>query len=252
MSSDRPVQIRIAGGRLGYDGPAVLEAVELEVRQGEFLAVVGPNGTGKTTLLRAILGVLPLQAGSRTVDGRLGYSPQRSALDPIYPFTAAEVVAMGLLGEADRAVSPEEGAQRVAAALDACGVQNLADTPLRDLSGGQKQRVLVARALVPGPDVLVLDEPTNDLDLRGEHEVMELLSKLNAEGRTVIMVTHLLHLVATYAERLAFIHDGGLRTGSAADMLTAESLETLFGTRVVVGEVDGRRVIAPYREAASE
>ena len=113
--------------------------------------------------------------------------------------------------------SARDRSQRAAReALQACGMADHADARFRDLSGGQKQRVLVARALVSQPDVLVLDEPTNDLDLRGEHEVMHLVRELHGAGKTVIMVSHLLHVVARYAKTLAFIHDGGLREGPAA------------------------------------
>jgi ABC-type Mn2+/Zn2+ transport system ATPase subunit len=244
-ADDRPALVALRGARLGYGGEPVLSDVDLTVHAGDFYGVVGPNGTGKTTLLRAILGTLPLEAGTRDVSARLGYAPQRTTLDPIYPFRAKEVVAMGLLGPAGQELGPEEGPKRIASALTQCGISHLADAPVRDLSGGQKQRVVVARALVSDPQVLVLDEPTNDLDVRGEREVMELLCRLQGEGRTIVMVTHLLHLVATHADHLAFLHGGGLRAGPASDMLSPETLSELFGTAVQVVEAGGYRIVAP-------
>ncbi len=243
-ATEAPPLVRLAGARLGYPDRVVLEGVDLEVRRGDFLAIVGPNGAGKTTILRAVLGVVPPLAGACAREGRLGYAPQRSALDPVFPLAAADVVGLGLVGQP----GPTRGAParaRVLRALEACGMAAHAGTPFRDLSGGQKQRVLVARALVSEPDVLVLDEPTNDLDLRGEHEVMELVRALHAGGRTVIMVSHLLHVVARYAQRIAFIHDGLLVAGPARSMLSARRLEPLYGMPVVVGDLAGHPVVAP-------
>jgi ABC-type Mn2+/Zn2+ transport system ATPase subunit len=241
--------LRLVDAKLGYGEGPVLSGVNLSVAPGDFLAIVGPNGAGKTTLLRALLGVLPRVDGERIVNARLGYAPQRSTLDSIFPFVAREVVAMGLMGEPS--LSEPLRRERVGKALAACGLTTLAETPVRDMSGGQKQRVVVARALVSEPDVLVLDEPTNDLDLSGEHEVMELVARLQRGGCAVVMVTHMIHLAATYAERIAFISDRSVTSGDADDMLRPERLRELFGVDVVVGEVSGRRVIAPALESSS-
>ncbi|MEL7046747.1 MAG: metal ABC transporter ATP-binding protein, partial [Pseudomonadota bacterium] len=247
MSEHSAALIDLVGARLGYGDKAIVDDVDLQVQRGDFLAVVGPNGAGKTTLLRTILGILQPLEGRCTRRARLGYSPQRSVLDPVYPFTALEVVAMGLMGssfappreplrdirralENIRGNVDQDGKERAREeeALRACGMLEHRDRPFRDLSGGQKQRVLVARALVAEPDVLVLDEPTNDLDLRGEHEVMEVVRSLHEAGRTVIMVSHMLHVVARYADRLAFVHRGKLEAGPARDMLTPERLAPLY------------------------
>ena len=238
------------GAALGYRRNVLLDAVDLELRRGDFLAIVGRNGSGKTTLLRTILGILKPRRGKVTKTGRLGYSPQRSALDPIFPFTAREVVAMGLFAESDppeRAPSEleKERRERVVGALDLCGMASMIDALFRDLSGGQKQRVLLARALVSDPDLLILDEPTNDLDLCGEHEIMELIQRLHADGKTVLMVSHLFHVVARYAHRLALIHEGALHIGSASEMLQADRLEELYGIPVTVREIDGQRHVSP-------
>jgi len=260
----RPPLIELEGAHLGYGATTIVADVHLEVREGDFLAVVGPNGAGKTTLLRTILGVLPPIGGRCERRARLGYSPQRSVLDPVYPFTALEVVQMGLmgselapardpLGEAYWAVASLFGARapadeargRAEEALRACGMRERRDRAFRDLSGGQKQRVLVARALVAEPEVLVLDEPTNDLDLRGEHEVMEVVRSLHEGGRTVVMVSHMLHVVARYAGRLAFVNHGRLEAGDARAMLTPARLEPLYDMPVAVGDFDGHVGVAP-------
>ena len=242
--------VELAGATLGYPGRVVLEGVDLALRPGELLGLVGPNGAGKSTLLRTVLGVIPPLAGTRRVTARLGYTPQRAWLDPVFPLTAGEVVAMGLLGPAARELRQDRAAL-VAWALEACGVADLARRPLRDLSGGQRQRVLLARALVARPDVLVLDEPTNDLDLRGEHEVLEVVRQLHAEGRAVLLVTHQLGVVARLARTLALIDGRRLESGPAAELLTPARLSRLYGVEVAVGQVAGRPVIAPAAEAPS-
>jgi len=238
--------ISFEGVTLGYPGRVILPRVDLSVERGDFLAILGPNGSGKTTILRAILGILKPLHGRVTAPSRCGYSPQRRALDPIFPFLVAEVVAMGLTGELGPFRRP--GARersRVRRALAACGVKHLADRPFRELSGGQQQRTLVARALVTDPEVLILDEPTNDLDLTGEHEIMELVARLNREGRTVVMVSHLLNVVAHYATRVAILSQGALDAGLASEVLTSERLSRLYRIDVVAEELGGRRAIVP-------
>ncbi|MCB9832476.1 MAG: ATP-binding cassette domain-containing protein [Planctomycetes bacterium] len=240
----------IDGARIGHRGRPLIEELSLVLEPGDFLAIVGPNGSGKTTLLRTILGIIPPLAGSVHCSGPIGYAPQRQELDPIFPFTAREVVAMGLLrprADDDPEPNPRQLADRIAEALAACGVAALADRPFRDLSGGQRQRVLLARAMVSDPDVLVLDEPTNDLDLAGEHEVMELVSSLNEAGRSVIIVSHMLHVVARHARRIALIHERRIEHGEVGLMLEPARLERLYGIPVAVHELDRGLMVAPCR-----
>jgi zinc/manganese transport system ATP-binding protein len=239
--------IELQGARLGYGRRVILERVDLTVPAGDFLAVIGPNGSGKTTLLRCVLGILRPLAGTCVVRGTLGYAPQRSVLDPVFPLTCRQVVAMGLLATPGRGKGAD-GKARVAEALARCGMGEHAERPFRSLSGGQKQRVLVARALVADPQVLVLDEPTNDLDLRGEHEIMELLSELHAGGRTVIFVSHLLHVVTHYARRLCFVRDGGIQVDTAERMLSPDRMTALYGLPIDVTRVHGHVVVAPQHE----
>ncbi len=247
-AADREAVIELSGARIGYRDRTLMDEVNLIARQGDFLAIVGPNGSGKTTLLRTILGIQRALAGRVRHRGRMGYAPQRQVLDPIYPFTAAEVVAMGLLeprDEEEDELDRRTAQQLVNRALEACGMIDRAEAAFRDLSGGQKQRVLVARALVFDPEILILDEPTNDLDLRGEHEVMQVVSRLNDEGRCVVMVSHMLHVVARHARQIAFIHDGCVDSGTVDEMLTEERLKKLYGMPVTVHQLSQGRMIAP-------
>ena len=241
--------IRFQRASLGYTSSVtVLRDVDLTIARRDFLGIVGPNGSGKSTLLRAVLGLLAPSAGTcvRREGIRYGYVPQRQALDPIYPLRAIDVVVMGLyrdMGFFRRAGAAAE--KRAEAAMEAVGIAHLAGRLYRDLSGGQQQRTLVARALVSEPDLLVLDEPTNDLDLAGERGIMDLVTRLHSAGRTVILVSHMLNVVAAYVERIALIDQATLAAGTLDEMLTAERLSALYGMRVTVAEVGGRKVVLP-------
>ncbi len=242
--------IQFDGVALGYGRRTVLANVDLTVEPGDFLGVVGPNGAGKTTLLKALLGTLSPRAGRLTVSaqtGRFGYVPQRELVDETFPLTVREMITMGryahigLLrrpGRADKA--------RVIDAAEHVGIAPLLDRRYRTLSGGQKQRTLIARALAAEPAVLVLDEPTNGMDLPSEKAIMDLVRHLHThDGLTVIMVSHLLNVVASYVQRLAIVGDGRVDVGTIDSMLTAERLSGLYRTPVRVERVDGRIVVLP-------
>lgn len=243
--------VALEGAAVGYGGRALLANVDLEVGPGDFLAMVGPNGGGKTTLIRAMLGALPLLAGRvvRPRPVRVGYVPQREHVDPIWPFTAGEVVLMGRTPSLGPLRRPGRGDRAAARhALDRVGVGHLARAILGELSGGQRQRTLIARALVGDPELLVLDEPTNGMDPAAELATMDLIRDLHAGGQlAVVMVSHRLEAVANYARRLAFVDkdEGLFRVGSLEAMLTAEALGALYGRAVAVHEVGGRRVVVP-------
>jgi ABC-type Mn2+/Zn2+ transport system ATPase subunit len=236
---------------VGHGGRPILSGVTLAVAPGDFLAVVGPNGGGKTTVLLALLGALPLLGGRlvRARPLRVGYVPQRDHVDTIWPFTAAEVVIMGRVpaigpwrrpGAADR--------DAVVRAMERVGVLDLAGRPYGDLSGGQRQRTLIARALAAEPELLALDEPTNGMDPGAELGTMDLLRELQgAGGPAIVMVSHRLDNVANYARSLAFVDkDRGLfRVGSLEEMLRPEALGALYGRDVAVREENGRRFVYP-------
>lgn len=227
--------VELRDARVGYRGRTLIEDIDLAVTREDFLAVVGPNGSGKTTLLRTLLGVIRPRGGRRRVSGQLGYTPQRSSLDPIFPFTTHEVVSHGLFNEDPERRDKNEELERIGEAIRACGLGGHEDTPFRELSGGQRQRGLIARALVTRPDLLVLDEPTNNLDVRGEHEVMSLVERLFADGCGVLMVSHQLHVVARHARRIALILNGRLVVGDREEMLAPTRLRELYGMDIDLG-----------------
>ncbi|WP_242392850.1 metal ABC transporter ATP-binding protein [Anaeromyxobacter oryzisoli] len=243
---------------IGYGGRALLEGVDLAVAPGAFLALVGPNGGGKTTVIRSLLGALPLVGGHlvRPRPVRVGYVPQREHVDPVWPFTAGEVALMGRipgLGPWRRPGAADRDAVRRAMAT--VGVEHLADAPYGELSGGQRQRTLIARALAAEPELLVLDEPTNGMDPAAELATMDLLEELHrGGGLAIVMVSHRLEAVANYARALAFVDKDQrlFRVGLLEAMLRPEALGALYGRPVAVREVDGRRVVYPVNGRAGE
>jgi ABC-type Mn2+/Zn2+ transport system ATPase subunit len=243
--------VRLDDASIGYGGRAFLRGVTVAVAPEDFLAVVGPNGGGKTTLLRTLLGTLPPIAGQRIAASPLGvgYVPQRDHVDALWPLSCGDVVVMGRvpgIGPFGRVGSGDvEAATR---ALARVGLESLWKRPFGTLSGGQRQRTLIARALASEPRLLALDEPTNGMDPAAELSAMDLLRDLHgAGGIAVVMISHRLEAVANYARRLAFVDkDQGLwKLGSLEEMLRPEALTHLYGREVIVREEGGRRFVYP-------
>jgi zinc transport system ATP-binding protein len=207
--------IEIHGLSFSFDaGPPVLENVNLEVAEGDFASVIGPNGGGKTTLVKLIVGLLAPTTGRVRVFGqspakarpRIGYMPQHAMMDPRFPVRSTDVVLMGRLG-IGRRFGNYSRADRAAAAdaLAKVGLADLGTQPFSDLSGGQRQRVLLARALVTDPELLLLDEPAAGLDQKVEQDFFELLQGLNRR-LTIVLVTHDLGFVAGFVRTVICVH----------------------------------------------
>lgn len=200
---------------LAFDNPQtpVLRGVTFTVQAGDFVCMVGPNGGGKTTLLRLILGLLRPTSGTVRVFGRppiegrrrIGYMPQRAHLDPQFPVRALDVVLMGRL--APWRLGPHRRAERARAlaALDEVGLADLAGRPFSALSGGQRQRVLIARALACDPELLLLDEPTANLDPLMQDDVHDLLQQLNRR-LTIVIVSHDVGFVASHVRTVICVN----------------------------------------------
>lgn len=190
--------VHIENLTFAYNGESILQNVNIRIVERDFAWIVGPNGGGKTTLLKLIIGLLQPVAGRvsvfgaspRSVRGKIGYMPQHVSLDPQFPVTVEDVVLMGLLGNfhpLGRVSRPDR--ERARESLCDVGLADSAGEQFAHLSGGQQRRVLIARALASRPGLLLLDEPTANLDLRVEQELFELLERLN-ERHTIVMVSH--------------------------------------------------------------
>lgn len=250
MSTQSPL-IAFDGVSLGYGSRTVLQNLTFEIPAGDFLGLVGPNGAGKTTILRAILGTLQPLAGSvRVANGlRFGYVPQRDSVDSNFPLQVIDVVLMGRYDRIGLGRRPSAADRDLAyQALEHVGIRDLAGRQLGALSGGQKQRALIARALVGQPTVLVLDEPTNGMDLVSTTQILGLVRELHErDGLTVLMVSHALNEVANCVNRIALVVERGFRVGTVPEIMTEATLTTMYGIPVDVDEMHGHRIVVARR-----
>jgi zinc transport system ATP-binding protein len=206
--------IEIENLTFAYDRQVVLENVSLKVEEKDFLAIIGPNGGGKSTLLKLILGINPLQQGSIRVLGKtpskslssIGYVPQNTNVNTDFPIKVIEVGLMGHVGGKRPlfGYGKEETACAMGA-LSQVGMEAFAQSKIGALSGGQRQRVMIARALCAHPKILILDEPTSSIDITGQREIYELLRVLN-QSITVIVVSHDISVILEYANKAAHIN----------------------------------------------
>ena len=205
--------IALKDATLGYDGAAVLNQVELAIRPGELVAIAGPNGSGKTTLFRTMLGFLPALSGTlarHCALSEIGYVPQSAALDSTFPITAREVVEMGGYGRLKPYQAfPTEGKKRLEKTLAQVGLNELAGRLFFSMSGGQRQRILIARALMVGPKMLILDEPLAGCDPESQKAISDLLVKLSCEENiAVFFSSHDLRMVQSVTKKVLRV-DGG-------------------------------------------
>jgi ABC-type Mn2+/Zn2+ transport system ATPase subunit len=231
--------LRATALSLAYNQKPILRAIDFEIRRGDICFLLGPNGTGKTTLLRAILGVLQPRSGelwlhpTHATRQGIGFVPQRSELNPALSTTVREFV---LLGNVGARIDRREERERLQWALTRAGLGPMGTRDYWSLSGGERQRALLARALVRRPTFLILDEPTANLDVWAEGQLLEVLVELNrVEHLSLLVVTHDLELAARHATRVALLRGGSLTSGPPEEMLRAETVAQLFGVQVGSG-----------------
>jgi len=213
--------LSLRGVSLSIGATRVLEGVDLTVGAGEIVTLIGPNGAGKTTLLRVALGLLRPDAGeaARAPGLRIGYLPQRLSIEPSLPLTVRRFLAL----------AAADAGRRAGAALERVGAARTLDTPIQAVSGGEMQRVLLARALLRDPDLLVLDEPTQGVDLAGQEELFALITAVRDERSCgVLMVSHDLHLVMSSTDRVVCLDRTVCCTGSPLDVSSDPTYLRLF------------------------
>ena len=228
----------------GYREKVVWQGANFAFGRGEFVAVIGPNGAGKTTLFRMLLGLQPPVSGTIKVLGspprrgnpRIGYVPQRHTIDSETNVESQELVRLGVSGKR-WGFNPFSHWDHEAAhaALDAVGGEELAHRPLGVLSGGELQRIFLAEALVSNPDILLLDEPLSNLDLRRETELLHLVnSVVRSRGVTAMLIAHNINPLLPHLDKVMYIANGKVATGKPSEVLTSESLTALYGVQVEV------------------
>jgi zinc/manganese transport system ATP-binding protein len=255
-----------ASVRLG--GKRVFGDVELTVERGRFVAVLGPNGAGKSTLMRVLLGLIPLESGSVTVLGRppaqtrpqVGYLPQRHAFDSSTRIRGIDLVRLGLDGtrwgipvmitktarERHRAET-----NRINEVIATVGATGYARRPIGELSGGEQQRLLIAQALIRSPELLILDEPLDSLDLPNQASVAALLRRIcSSEGVSALLVAHDANPLLGYLDQVIYMAGGRATGGSVDEVITGPKLSELYGTPIeVLKTADGRLVVVGQPEA---
>ena len=245
-------ELVVKGLTFGYGLVPLLKDVSFTLDRPELVCVIGPNGVGKTTLVKCINKLLKLDSGSVTLDGedvagmrlmelarRMAFVPNR--MDSVFRTSVAEMVLMGRFPFAQWANSDRD-LDVVDKAMDALNLQPLSHRDISELSSGQMQKVLIARGLAQEPRILILDEPTSNLDVKHQMEVMGFLRRYAADnGIIVLMVCHDLNLTAAFADRIIMVADGGIfADGTAWDIMTESNIREVYGVESKVVDVEGR------------
>ena len=242
-----PTRLAATDLTIGYDRRVISEGLSVAIPDGSFTVIVGANASGKSTLLRALARLLTPSAGTIRLDDRslADYPPKELARAVgLLPQTSLAPDGITVVDLVARGRYPHQGFLRqwsvqdeaaVTAAMDATGTADLSGRLVSELSGGQRQRVWIAMSLAQETPILLLDEPTTFLDIAHQIELMELLTDLNAQGRTLVAVLHDLNQAARYGSHLIAVKDGRIvAEGAPADIVTAEMVEEVFGLRCVV------------------
>ena len=245
-------ELVVKGLTFGYGPVPLLKDVSFTLDRPELVCVIGPNGVGKTTLVKCINKLLKLDSGSVTLDGedvagmrlmelarRMAFVPNR--MDSVFRTSVAEMVLMGRFPFAQWANSDRD-LDVVDKAMDALNLQPLSHRDISELSSGQMQKVLIARGLAQEPRILILDEPTSNLDVKHQMEVMGFLRRYAADnGIIVLMVCHDLNMTAAFADRIIMVADGGIfADGTAWDIMTESNIREVYGVESKVVDVEGR------------
>jgi zinc/manganese transport system ATP-binding protein len=257
--------VSLDGARVERDHRTVWRDVDLAIEPGEFVAILGPNGVGKSTLLSVILGVLPLAAGRATVLGatpgthnhQIGYLPQRRHFDASLRVRGVDIVALGLDGDhwgfpVARPSTRRARNRRVEELVDLVDARDYAYKPIGECSGGEQQRLLIAQALAREPSLLLLDEPLDSLDLGNQASVAALIGRLSRErGITVMIVAHDVNPILPYLDRVVYLGRGGAVCGAPDAVITSETLSRLYDAPIeVLHATDGRLVVVGQPDVA--
>jgi ABC-type Mn2+/Zn2+ transport system ATPase subunit len=246
--------VRFSHATFAYSNRIALDDITLDLMEGEFVGVIGPNASGKTTFLKGILGLIfPIQGSLQIFDcacealrchhrARIGYLPQKELIDPNYPITAWEVAMMGRYGAIGLLRRPSKVDREIVfESLQAVGMDPLKEAPFGTLSGGQQQRVLIARALAQRPQILLLDEPTTGIDATTQHHLIDLVQRLHRDYHlTIIFVTHDINIISPFVDSLLLLKTKLYGKGPPNEILTQETLSHVYGKEIILAERDKR------------
>lgn len=257
---DQPA-ISLRGAALSFGSRTLWQGLDLDIMPGEFFAVLGPNGSGKTSFLKVLLGLQQLDTGTALIEGRpiargsrtLGYIPQQKSFPPDTPLRARDLVGLGVDGHrwGVRLRSSAYNA-RVDGLLRDVGAESYADAPVGLLSGGEQQRLRAAQALATDPAVLLCDEPLLSLDLHHQQAVSSLINRQSHEQNSaVVFVTHEINPVIEYVDRVLYLADGEFRVGTPEEVMTSEVLSDLYNSPVEVLRSNGRIIVVGLPDATT-
>ncbi len=219
-------QIELKNITFSYEKNNVLSDITFDIEKGDYLGIIGPNGGGKTTLIKIILGLLLPQKGEVVIKGRCGYVPQKAAQDVAgFPATAREVIESGKGGFKKEVKNTEE-------IMKLTGTEKYKEKLISDLSGGERQRVFIAQALVSNPEILILDEPSAGVDVATQSDFYSFLKKINEKGVTIIFVSHDINIIAKEAKKVLCLGGEKICYGTPQETLTEKNIEKLYGREV--------------------
>ncbi|GAA2510085.1 MAG: metal ABC transporter ATP-binding protein [Kocuria rhizophila] len=253
-AADAAPAISLRDAELAFGDRVLWSGLNLDVAPGEYLAVLGANGTGKTSFLKVLLGLLPLTSGTVSVAGtrprvaaaHVGYVPQQRGFPARTPLRAKDLVAQGVDGHRwGVRLHPRRVNRRVAELLERVGAAEYADAPVGLLSGGEQQRLRVAQALAADPSVMLCDEALLSLDLHHQHVVSELVhEQRERHGSAVVFVTHDVNPIIDHVDRILYLANGSFRIGTPDEVLRSDVLSQLYGTDIEVLRSNGRILVA--------
>lgn len=253
--------VALAGAGLSFGARTLWRGLDLQIHAGEFFAVLGPNGSGKTSFLKVLLGLATLSSGTLRINGRaprrgsrdIGYIPQQKNFSPDTPLRARDLVGLGLDGHR-WGIRLRAGTHRarVDELLELVGAQDYANVPVGLLSGGEQQRLRVAQALATQPDVLLCDEALLSLDLHHQQAVSALVNEqCRRKDTAVVFVTHEINPIIDYVDRILYLAGGQFRVGTPDEVMTTEVLSAMYGSRVDVIHSHGRIIVVGLPDATT-